>query len=214
MKQNNISIMLVDDHPLLRKGVVQLIDLEDNLEVVAEANNGEDAVKRALELDPDLIMLDLNMKGLNGVETLKAIKQTGVKAKIIMFTVSDAEADVLQALKAGVDGYILKDSEPEELIDYINKSMQGELVISAPLTQILAKSFRPKAEKEELLEALTNRESQILRYISQGDSNKVIARKLDIAESTVKVHVKHLLKKINLRSRIEAALFAVENKLF
>ncbi|WP_417446378.1 two-component system response regulator NarL [Kangiella sp.] len=214
MKQNNISIMLVDDHPLLRKGVVQLIDLEDNLEVVAEANNGEDAVKRALELDPDLIMLDLNMKGLNGVETLKAIKQTGVKAKVIMFTVSDAEADVLQALKAGVDGYILKDSEPEELIDYINKSMQGELVISAPLTQILAKSFRPKAEKEELLEALTNRESQILRYISQGDSNKVIARKLDIAESTVKVHVKHLLKKINLRSRIEAALFAVENKLF
>lgn len=214
MKQNNISIMLVDDHPLLRKGVVQLIDLEDNLEVVAEANNGEDAVKRALELDPDLIMLDLNMKGLNGVETLKAIKQTGVKAKIIMFTVSDAEADVLQALKAGVDGYILKDSEPEELIDHINKSMQGELVISAPLTQILAKSFRPKAEKEELLEALTNRESQILRYISQGDSNKVIARKLDIAESTVKVHVKHLLKKINLRSRIEAALFAVENKLF
>ncbi|MHC9510604.1 two-component system response regulator NarL [Kangiella sp. M94] len=214
MKQNNISIMLVDDHPLLRKGVVQLIDLEDNLEVVAEANNGEDAVKRALELDPDLIMLDLNMKGLNGVETLKAIKQTGVKAKIIMFTVSDAEADVLQALKAGVDGYILKDSEPEELIDYINKSMQGELVISAPLTQILAKSLRPKAEKEELLEALTNRESQILRYISQGDSNKVIARKLDIAESTVKVHVKHLLKKINLRSRIEAALFAVENKLF
>ncbi len=214
MKQNNISIMLVDDHPLLRKGVVQLIDLEDNLEVVAEANNGEDAVKRALELAPDLIMLDLNMKGLNGVETLKAIKQTGVKAKIIMFTVSDAEADVLQALKAGVDGYILKDSEPEELIDYINKSMQGELVISAPLTQILAKSFRPKAEKEELLEALTNRESQILRYISQGDSNKVIARKLNIAESTVKVHVKHLLKKINLRSRIEAALFAVENKLF
>ncbi|HEY9032021.1 MAG TPA: two-component system response regulator NarL [Kangiella sp.] len=214
MKQNNISIMLVDDHPLLRKGVVQLIDLEDNLEVVAEANNGEEAVKRALELDPDLIMLDLNMKGLNGVETLKAIKQTGVKAKVIMFTVSDAEADVLQALKAGVDGYILKDSEPEELIDYINKSMQGELVISAPLTQILAKSFRPKAEKEELLEALTNRESQILRYISQGDSNKVIARKLDIAESTVKVHVKHLLKKINLRSRIEAALFAVENKLF
>ncbi|ACV26760.1 two-component system response regulator NarL [Kangiella koreensis] len=214
MKQNNISIMLVDDHPLLRKGVVQLIELEDNLEVVAEANNGEDAVKRALELDPDLIMLDLNMKGLNGVETLKAIKQTGVKAKVIMFTVSDAEADVLQALKAGVDGYVLKDSEPEELIQYINKSMQGELVISAPLTQILAKSFRPKAEKEEFLEALTNRETQILRYISQGDSNKVIARKLEIAESTVKVHVKHLLKKINLKSRIEAALFAVENKLF
>lgn len=214
MTQETISIMLVDDHPLLRKGVVQLIDLEDNLQVVAEANNGEDAVKKALEIEPDLIMLDLNMKGLNGVETLKSIKQAGIPSKIIMFTVSDAEADVLQALKAGVDGYILKDSEPEELISHINKAMQGELVISAPLTQILAKAFRPKPDKDDTIESLTNREMQILRYISQGDSNKVIARKLDITESTVKVHVKNLLKKVNMRSRIEAALFAVENKLF
>lgn len=184
------------------------------MQVVAEANNGEDAVKKALEIEPDLIMLDLNMKGLNGVETLKSIKQAGIPSKIIMFTVSDAEADVLQALKAGVDGYILKDSEPEELISHINKAMQGELVISAPLTQILAKAFRPKPDKDDTIESLTNREMQILRYISQGDSNKVIARKLDITESTVKVHVKNLLKKVNMRSRIEAALFAVENKLF
>lgn len=206
--------MLVDDHPLLRKGVVQLIELEDNLQVVAEASNGEEAIQKALEFNPDLILLDLNMKGLNGVETLKSIKQSGAQSRIIMFTVSDSEADVLQALKAGVDGYILKDSEPEELIEHINNAMRGDLVISAPLTQVLAKSLRPKVESDSILDKLTNREQQILRYISQGDSNKIIARKLDIAESTVKVHVKNLLKKINLRSRIEAALFVVENKLF
>ncbi len=214
MSQNIISIMLVDDHPLLRKGVAQLIELEDNLQVIAEASNGEEAIQKALQSQPDLIMLDLNMKGLNGVETLKSFKQADIGSKVIMFTVSDAEADVLQALRAGVDGYILKDSEPEELIEHINKAVQGELVISAPLTQILAKAFRPKVEKESILDTLTNREQQILRYISQGDSNKIIARKLDIAESTVKVHVKNLLKKINMRSRIEAALFVVENKLF
>ena len=208
------TIMLVDDHPVLRKGIIQLIELEEDLQVVCEANTGEQAIMQALDLEPGLILLDLNMKGLNGIETLTALKQAGVKSKVVMYSVSDNEADVVQAIKSGVDGYILKDSEPEELIDHIHRAARGEFVISEPLTPVLARALRPQPNQEDLLTSLTNRERQIWRHISHGDSNKVIARKLDIAETTVKVHVKNLLRKIQLKSRIEAALFAVENELF
>lgn len=207
-------IMLVDDHPVLRRGIIQLIELEDKLEVICEANNGEQAISSALESEPDLILLDLNMKGLNGIETLIALKQAGVTSKIVLYTVSDSEADVIQALRAGADGYILKDSEPEELIEHIHRVARGELVLSVPLTQVLAKAFRPAASQDQLLNTMTNRERQIWRYIARGNSNKAIARKLDIAETTVKVHVKNLLRKSNFKTRIEAAVFAVENGLF
>ncbi len=214
MSQETIKILIVDDHPLLRKGVIQLLQSEDNFKIVGEARNGEAAMRLALDLEPDLVLLDLNMKGMNGIETLKALKQADVAAKIVIFTVSDSETDVLGALKANADGYILKDSEPEELIEHINTAMQGDIVISQTLNPILAKALRPEMTHKSILDKLTNREQQIFQYISQGDSNKVIANKLNIAESTVKVHVKHLLKKIKLRTRIEAALYAVENKLF
>ena len=136
------KIILVDDHPMLRKGVAQLIELEDNLKVVAEASSGEEAISLAIEHNPDLILLDLNMKGLTGIDTLNALKRAKVSSKVIIFSVSDSEADVLKALKFGVDGYILKDSEPEELIEKINQALKGEMVISSPLTQILVRSFQ------------------------------------------------------------------------
>jgi len=209
-----ISILLVDDHPVLRRGIIQLINLEDELQVISEVSTGEEAITSSLQVEADIVLLDLNMKGLNGIETLVALKQAGIKSKIVIYTVSDNEADVVQALRAGADGYILKDSEPEELIEHIHKVANGELAISSPLTQVLANVFRPVAAQDEVLHTLTNRERQIWRFISQGKSNKAIARKLDIAETTVKVHVKNLLKKIHFKTRIEAALFAVENNLF
>jgi two-component system nitrate/nitrite response regulator NarL len=211
MKQ--FSVLLVDDHPLLRKGVAQLIALEDNLNVVAEASSGKDAITLAIKHHPDLILLDLNMKGLSGIDTLTALKRADVKSKVVIFSVSDSESDVRQALKFNADGYLLKDSEPEELIEKINLALQGELVISTPLAQILAHSLRPSSQKTSKLETLTSRELENLKLIASGKSNKDIASKLGITEATVKVHVKNLLKKLGVKSRVEAAIWAVEHKI-
>jgi len=207
------TIMLVDDHPLLRKGLAQLISLEDHLDVTCEASSGEEAIDLVENCSPDLILLDLDMKGMNGLDTLHALRRANVKSKIVMFTVSDNETDVLQALKFGADGYLLKDSEPEEVIEQISRAIGGELVLSAPLTQIVARSLQQTSTASSLFEKLTKREVEILRHIARGDSNKVIGNALGIAEATVKVHIKNLLKKLSLRTRVEAAVWAVENKV-
>jgi len=210
---NKASILLVDDHPMLRKGVAQLFSLEDNLEVIAEANSGDEAITLAIKHVPDLILLDLNMKGLTGIETLSALKRAKVTSKVVIFSVSDNETDVLQALKFNADGYLLKDSEPEELIDKVKLAIAGEFVISSPLTQILARSLRPSNNKASLIESLTQRELENLKLIAGGKTNKDIAKKLGITEATVKVHVKNLFKKLGLKTRVEAAIWAVEQKL-
>lgn len=206
------KIILVDDHPMLRKGVSQLISLEDNLQVVAEANSGEEAIKLAIQMESDLILLDLNMKGLSGIDTLISLKRAEVKAKIVIFSVSDNESDVLQAIKLKADGFLLKDSEPEELIEKINDALMGKFVLSDPLTQILARSLQA-GKKHSLIDKLTQRELEILRCIVAGKANKVIATKLGITDATVKVHVKNLLKKLGFKTRVEAAVWAVENKI-
>lgn len=206
------NILLVDDHPMLRKGVAQLISLEDNLNVVGEVSSGDEAITFAIEHAPDLILLDLNMKGLSGIETLSALKRANISSKVVIFSVSDSEADVLQALKFNADGYLLKDSEPEELIEKINQALAGEFVISNPLTQVLAKSLRPQS-KANVFDSLTQREIENLKLIASGNSNKEIARKLGITEATVKVHNKNLFKKLGLKSRVEAAMWAVEHKI-
>ncbi|KAA1191795.1 two-component system response regulator NarL [Pseudohalioglobus sediminis] len=205
------TILLVDDHPLLRKGVSQLLELEDGLEVIGEAANGNDAVKMAQALDPDLILLDLSMRGMDGIETLSTLRDAGIAAHIVVFTVSDDRADVIAALKSGADGYLLKDSEPELLVDSIHQACSGKMVLSEQLTEILASSFRQDKQQQDLNQ-LTRRELQILKYIAEGLSNKLIGRRLDIAESTVKVHVKHLLKKLGFRSRVEAAVWMVDQQ--
>lgn len=207
------NILLVDDHPMLRKGVAQLIDLEDDLKVIGEAGNGDEAIRLSLQLKPDVILLDLNMKGLSGIETLSSLKRAEVKAKIIIFSVSDNESDVLQAFKYGAAGYLLKDEEPDSIIENIRKAINNEIVISLPLTQILARSMTPDAGGVNPLQQLTPREIDILKYLAKGKSNKLIASKFLITESTVKVHVKNLLKKLKLKTRVEAAIWAVENKI-
>lgn len=210
MKQ--ASILLVDDHPMLRKGVAQLISLEDNLNVIGEVGSGDEAITFAVKHIPDLILLDLNMKGLSGIETLSALKRANITSKVVIFSVSDNETDILQALKFNADGYLLKDSEPEELIEKINHAIRGEFVISEPLTQILAKSLRPQ-KRVNAIDSLTQREVENLKLIASGKSNKEIARKLGITEATVKVHNKNLFKKLALKSRVEAAMWAVEHNI-
>jgi two-component system, NarL family, nitrate/nitrite response regulator NarL len=202
---------MIDDHPLLRKGLSQLIDLEDELVWAGDASNGQDGLNAVLENEPDLIILDLNMQGMDGIETLIAMRTAGVSAKIVMLTVSDNDEDVIAAISAGADGYLLKDMEPEEIIDKIIQATHGKTVISERLTEILTSAIRKPSKKVNLLSALTSREYEILKLIAKGMSNKLIARELDISDGTVKVHVKHLLKKLNLRSRVEAAVWMVNH---
>lgn len=204
------TLMIVDDHPLLRKGLRQLIELEDDLELVAEASNGQDAINIVSENEPDLIVLDLNMQGMDGIETLKAMREKGVASRIVMLTVSDHDEDVVAAITNGADGFLLKDMEPEEIIAKIKQAALGKMVISDRLAEVLASALRrPEKKVNNALDSLTARELEILKLISKGLSNKLIARELDISDGTVKVHVKHLLKKMNLRSRVEAAVWVV-----
>ncbi len=209
------KLILVDDHPLLRKGVRQLVELEDDMEVIGEASNGEEAVQLAQEIEADLILLDLTMKGMDGIETLQAMRNAGVSCHIVVFTVSDDTSDVVAALKAGADGYLLKDMEPDRLVNRIREACSGKMVLSEELTEVLAKAFRDDSSKDrgDGFDSLTRREKEILKMIAEGLSNKMIGRQLNIVEATVKVHVKHLLKKLGLRSRVEAAVWAVENRV-
>ncbi|MDR2226510.1 two-component system response regulator NarL [Providencia sp. R33] len=207
------TILLIDDHPMLRNGVKQLISLEPSLQVIGEAGDGKTGIQIAEEQDPDLILLDLNMPGMNGFETLDELRKRELSGRIILFTVSNYSDDLVNALKRGADGYLLKDMEPEELIVALKEAASGKLVVSPTLTSVLAESLRDNPSHDENnITTLTPRETDILELISQGLSNKMIARKLDIAESTVKVHVKHLLKKLNLKSRVEAAVWVLQQK--
>ncbi|WP_025121590.1 MULTISPECIES: two-component system response regulator NarL [unclassified Serratia (in: enterobacteria)] len=207
------TILLIDDHPMLRNGVKQLISMDPQLQVIAEASNGEQGVELAEQHDPDLILLDLNMPGMNGLETLDRLRQTALSGRVVVFSVSNHEDDVVNALKRGADGYLLKDMEPEELLKALHQAAAGQMVLSEALTPVLAASLRenrPAAERD--IQQLTPRERDILKLIAQGLPNKMIARKLTITESTVKVHVKHLLKKMKLKSRVEAAVWVLGNK--
>ena len=208
-----MKVLLVDDHPLLRKGLKQLLAFEDDLEVIAEASNGADAIIIAEREDPDLIILDLHMQGMDGLQTLTRLRDAGVTSRIIMLTVSDADDDVLTAISQGADGYLLKDTDPDVLLDQIKQAIGGKMVLSEAVTQVLAAAIRrPAVRPASELDSLTGREVEILQCIAKGMSNKVIARELDISDGTVKVHVKHLLKKLGLRSRVEAAVWMVNQQ--
>lgn len=206
------TVLVIDDHPLFRKGVGQLLAMDERFALIGEAANGEDGVRLARALAPDLILLDLNMTGMNGIDTLKAIHAADLDARVLMLTVSDSEEDLVAALRAGADGYLLKDMEPEELLVGLRRAAEGETVLSERLTQMLARALRRDGRAADPAQVeLTDREREILVHIADGKSNKLIARALGITEGTIKVHVKHLLKKLNLRSRVDAAVWAVEH---
>ncbi|WP_227369396.1 two-component system response regulator NarL [Halomonas sp. M20] len=215
VQETPATLLIIDDHPLLRRGVAQLLELEDDLELVGETGDPEEGLRLAEELDPDMILLDLNMPGMNGIETLKRLREANYAGRVVMFTVSDHEEDVVAALRAGADGYLLKDMDPDEMVRQIRQAGLGRMVISDSLTVLLAEALRNQRNKPTTpdVHSLTQREREILRELAAGLSNKLIARKLDITEGTVKVHVKHLLKKLNLRSRVEAAVWAVQANL-
>ncbi|MEN4547333.1 two-component system response regulator NarL [Pantoea agglomerans] len=214
MTAEKFTLLLIDDHPMLRNGLKQLIALDERLQVVAEAGNGIDGLALAQRHDPDLILLDLNMPGLNGLDTLTQLREIALSGRVVVFSVSDNEEDVVSALKRGADGYLLKDMEPEALLKALHQAAAGQIVLSEALTPILVARLREAQPAQTRdINQLTRRERDILQLISDGMTNKAIARKLAISESTVKVHVKYLLKKMNLKSRLEAAVWALQNGL-
>lgn len=207
------SILLIDDHPLFRKGVSQLVGDNQNFSLAGEASNAKEGITLAEELNPDVILMDLNMKEMNGIQALTELRKRGSTAVIVIFTVSNHEKDILAAMKAGADGYLLKDCEPEDLMEKLLLAATGKSVLDDQLVQVVTHALREnKPAIPSSKSVLTARERDILDLLAACKSNKVIANELGITDGTVKVHVKNLLRKLNLKSRIEAAVWALENQ--
>ncbi len=211
-----IRILLSDDHPLFRSGMKLLLQRQKDIEVVGEASDGAECVKLAKKLKPDMILLDLNMEGVDGLEALPLLKKEIPEACVLMLTVSEDANDLVEALKLGASGYLLKNIDTEFLLDSIRRAANGESVMSPQMAANLANAIRSEkkmAEEKADVPHLSPRESQIIQLIAKGSSNKEIARSLDIAESTVKIHVQGILRKLNLTSRVQAAIYAIDHNL-
>jgi len=212
-----IRVLLVDDHSLFRSGIRSLLQRHPEFAVVGEAADGVEGIKRAQQLKPDVVLLDLNMPGMSGVETLQLMKQDVPGAAIIMLTVSEESHDLAVAMRAGARGYLIKNIETEYLLRAIRRAAAGETVVAEAMTGKLVAQLHSGGGQEEKpvsdLDKLTPREKDILDCLARGESNKIIARQLDLAESTVKIHVQNVLKKLKLSSRVQAAVFAVEHRM-
>ena len=216
-----IQLLVVDDHNLFRRGLTALLSQDGRFEVIDQAGDVGEALRALQRQVPDLILLDNHLPGVRGVDGIAALKEAAPEARILMLTVSENENDLAAALQAGADGYLLKTVESDHLCDLIVRVLAGESVVSPEMMTKLVTAFRAKPvlasaveqAPEAAVEAtgihlLSSRERDVLALIARGDSNKVIARNLDIAETTVKVHVQHILRKLQLTSRVQAAIYA------
>lgn len=205
------SVVIVDDHPLLRRGVKELLSLDENIDVVGEAGTREEALHLVRMREPDLVVLDLNMRGTSGVEILSELKNEDPSRRIVILTVSDSGDDLVACIRAGADGYFLKDMEPERFLENIKETLCGRFVVDPAMVRYLTEMIREKPRTIEV-NPLTDREQDVLALIAQGLTNKMIARQLGISDGTVKGHVKHLLKKLGFNSRVEAAVWASQHE--
>lgn len=215
MGNRNISVMLVDDHDLIREGIKQILELEDDIDVIGQANNGEDAIQEAVEYNPNVILLDINMPKMNGIDVLRRLKDLGVRSRVIMLTIHDDREYILETMKIGADGYILKDSDAESLVRAIRDVSRGQTYVQPSIASLLAERGMGNEEDEDFqkVNALTKREYEVLTLIAEGLSNKNIADKLYISEKTVKNHVSSIFRKIEVNDRIQAAIFAFKNDI-
>jgi len=206
-------IVLVDDHALCRNGLSDLLTQRGGMQVLAALSDPEQVLVVLHEQRPDLLVLDLRMPAIDGLALLRRIRAEGLDTPTLILTMSDSEADLSAALRAGVRGYLLKDMEPEDVVVAIGNAARGELAVAPAMTLKLAQLLQAGhkgSDRRSLLDSLTEREREILEHLSRGESNKTIARALDISHDTVKLHVRHILSKLNLSSRVEAAVLAVE----
>jgi two-component system nitrate/nitrite response regulator NarL len=208
-----IRVALVDDHALCRNGLTELLEHRGGMKVVGTTGNPDEVVPLLRAHQPDLLVLDLRMPATDGLSLLRRVRLEGCDTPVVILTMSDTEDDMAAALRSGVRGYLLKDMEPEDVIDAIGRAALGELVLAPAMTLKFAQmlqSGQKSSAKRDLFASLTEREREILGHLARGESNKAIARELDISHDTVKLHVRHILTKLNLSSRVEAAVFAVE----
>jgi two-component system nitrate/nitrite response regulator NarL len=210
-----VRVLLVDDHTLFRSGVKALLQRQSGFEVVGEAPDSLEGVRCAAALKPDVILLDLHMPGISGKDSVKLLLEAAPQTHIVMLTVSENAGDLLDSLRAGASGYLLKNIETETLLDSIRRAADGDSVVSAQMTGKLVRGLQaaPAASAQADNGALSPREREILSHLAKGSSNKEIARNLEVAESTVKIHVQHILRKLNLSSRVQAAVYAIERGL-
>lgn len=207
-----LRVLIIDDHTLFRSGLEELLGRR-GIEVVGTVGDGEEGCALAEELAPDVILLDVRMPGISGLTVLERLKAAGVQIPVLMLTTSTEDRDLIAAVRAGAAGYLLKDLEPDELIDSLSKILAGECVIAPEMTGVLARAVQgeePITDSDTRFAELTPREMEILCHLAEGQSNKVIARELGISNGTVKLHVRAILRKLQVRSRVEAAVLAVE----
>jgi two-component system nitrate/nitrite response regulator NarL len=208
------TLLLIDDHPLFRRGLAEYFNSTGEFQVVGEASNGRQGIALAEQLRPGLILIDLHMPGLGGLHVLDELGQLEIESRKVVLTASLDRNELLSALRLGADGYMLKETEPEDLRLYIRNCVQGVIVLDDCPVTLLAKDVdAPEGERGPRQVELTEREAQTLALISDGMSNKQIARQLGISDGTVKVYVKNLLRKLNLRSRLELAAWVHRDAL-
>lgn len=213
-----IKVLIADDHALIRKGLKKILEMEHDILVTGEAQDGEEAVAKTKELNPDVVLMDINMPKLNGVEATRIFKQEGLRAGVVILTIHEDPEYLFEAVKAGALGFVLKDVEPEGLIKAVRAVYQGESYIQPSMTKELLSEFcrlsEKKADKREKTKnALTDRQLEVLKLIAQGLTNGEIADKLAISEKTVKNHVSSILRKLDVLDRTQAAIYAIKNNL-
>ena len=209
-----IRVVLIDDHTLFRKGLAELLEQYGGIKVVGATGNVDEVYQLLRDRKPDVVVMDLNMPVLDGISLFRRLTEQGCNVPTLLLTVSNAEEDLASAVRAGVRGYLLKDMEPDDLVDAIQRAVRGETVVAPAMAMKMVNFLQlgqQPGTREAMLNLLTQREREILGYLAQGQSNKAIARSLDISHETVKLHVRHILSKLNLSSRVAAALFAVEH---
>jgi two-component system nitrate/nitrite response regulator NarL len=202
-----VRVLVIDDHTLFRRGIIALLQRESDFEVVGEAADGIEGVKQVKLVRPDVVLLDLHMPGISGLDAMRAILEEASNTRVVMLTVSEDAEDLVAALKAGALGYLLKNIDSDFLVASVHRAARGESVVSAEMTGKLVDELRGGGDKP----SLSPREREILSHLAGGASNKEIARELSVAESTVKIHVQHILRKLGLSSRVQAAVWASEN---
>ncbi len=211
---SQMKIVLVDDHTLFRKGLAELLEREGAVKVAAITGNPDEVASLLRTHAPDVLLLDLNLGGTDGITVMQQLRADGFSLPVLILTVSEADDDMARALRNGANGYLLKSMEPDEVVDAIDRAGRGETVVAPGMTAKLVRLLDTKNNATpSLFDTLTQREREILSHLARGESNKAIARQLDISYDTVKLHVRHVLAKLNLSSRVEAAVFAVENRL-
>ena len=211
----SIKIILIDDHTLFRSGIKALLSRQSDFDVIGEAADGFTGIKLVEQMRPDIVLLDLDMPVMNGRETLAQILSSNPQQTVVMLTVSEDNDDLTECMRIGARGFLLKNINADFLLDSIRKAVDGDNVFSPEMTTRLVQSLISPASPraDHLLSTLTPREMEILGYLAAGHSNKVIAHHLELAESTIKVHVQNILRKLNLSSRVQAAVYAVQHKV-